>query len=88
MKMTVTERANHAKALRAEGKKFLNAFGLQGAIWFAESVSFEDARARWQKMLEKEFRQLTQKIGPHAARFAADMKLKNQLDKKINEKLT
>lgn len=70
---------------RVEGKRFLQQFGLQGAIWFAEGVSFKNARARWQKMLEKDVRQLTLKIGKGAATFAADIKLKKRLNAELKE---
>lgn len=47
---------------RKEAKRFVDAFGDRGAVWFAEGLSFEDARTRETKELREANESLTKEL--------------------------
>lgn len=53
-----TPAADALSAMRSEAKRFHEAFGTKGAVWFAEGLSFEEARARELAELKAEMEQL------------------------------
>jgi len=52
-----------------DGKRFLEAFGQQGAVWFAEGKSFEEAQALFTAFLKKELAAQTEQNGKLQARI-------------------
>ena len=51
----------------SEGKRFLEAFGDSGGVWFAEGLSFDDAQLRYIEMLEQKVNELSEKANLSAA---------------------
>ena len=51
----------------SEGKRFLEAFGDCGGVWFAEGLSFDDAQLRYIEMLEQKVNELSEKANLSAA---------------------
>ena len=49
-------------AVPAPGQKFLDAFGDQGAVWFAQGKTFEEARDLYIAALEKTNGELREKV--------------------------
>ena len=71
---------------RAEGARFLKAFGLQGGVWYAQGLSFKQARAQWNALVEEEAEGLAIRMGSHAlAKFAAHMKVKKRRDAELSD---
>ncbi len=54
--------ADAAAGARAEAKRFRDRFGDQGAVWFADGLSFDEAAARETKELRAQVAELTTKL--------------------------
>jgi len=52
---------------RADGLRFLEAFGDQGGVWFAQGLSWEEASAKFVESLKEENRQLKDKLAAKSA---------------------
>ena len=48
---------------KAEGKRFIDAFGAQGGLWYAQGLSFEEANTKFIAALREENEQLKKKLG-------------------------
>ena len=84
--MTIQEKRAAERQIQ-EGRKFITAFGIWGAMKFAQGLSFQQAKQEWNKLRQPEEDRLALKIGRAAARFAASMKLKKQLDTELEDKI-
>lgn len=49
-------------ARKAEGQRFIEAFGNDGAVWFAQGLTFEDAQTQFVKTLREENESLKQRL--------------------------
>lgn len=65
------EPAAALSAMRAEAKRFREAFGDKGAVWFAEGLDFEQARARQLSELRTENEQLKTQLGEVKKKLSA-----------------
>lgn len=72
---TVVEAPTEAAALtndRAEAKRFRDAFGDKGAVWFAEGLNFDEARSREVTELKAQVADLTAKLAARKPEGEAD----------------
>lgn len=59
----VNQGSGQAAGFAAQGKRFLDAFGAQGGVWFAEGKSFDEAQQLYLKALETQNAALSKENG-------------------------
>lgn len=58
-------------AMRSEAKRFRESFGDKGAVWFAEGLTFDEARARELAELKADKERLSKEVGELKSKLAA-----------------
>lgn len=63
--------ADSTNELSKQGKRFLDAFGDQGGVWFAQGLSFEQAQAKFNQKLVDENKSLREQNAQLSTKLAA-----------------
>ena len=83
--MATTVRQSEEEQLEVKAREKLKAvFGKWGLLAFEKGLSFSDAQNRWRELCQKDAEALEGKMGGSMlARFAAGVKMRREIDAKI-----